>query len=71
MEIEIENLSIDSLNCSYVDKSGSYSNIPKRGDIITANGERYEVIMSQAMPRFCDGGKTPFHVVMKVEKKQK
>lgn len=53
----------------YVDSSGTFNNLPKRGSILDTEWGILEVLKAEPMSRYLDGGKKPFEVHLTCHKK--
>lgn len=55
-------LKLHQIVLNYVDSSGTFNNLPKRGDTLDTEWGILEVIKAEPMRFYTDGGRMPFEV---------
>lgn len=58
-------LQLEYLIFSYIDDSGSFENVPKRGDEMDSPLGRIHIVKSDILTKYTDGGQKPFYVELK------
>lgn len=61
----MKDLRLEYLIFSYIDRSGSFNNVPKRGEEIESPFGKVYVVKCDILTKYTDGGATPFTVELK------